>query len=206
MCITLASPFSQLVSTFFIVIFGEIIPQATCSRYSLRVGAALIIPVKVCLCRAGVYFVPVSQSGKPDNDITPPSPCQSNQLLVACSCNSRDVYSTTPKTHCLSIEGQYVCFVFICVWPLQVSSCPAADVPPEGRYVSEVIIQSPHAAVFFWLLTIPPFFLACFISLFLFPFFFHWPSNTSHPSLPCSPCARSSSCCCTPSQSPSRWR
>jgi len=37
----------QLASTFFIVIFGEIVPQATFTRYSLAIGSALVIPVKV---------------------------------------------------------------------------------------------------------------------------------------------------------------
>ena len=31
-----------LVSTFAIVIFGEIIPQATCSRYALEIGSATL--------------------------------------------------------------------------------------------------------------------------------------------------------------------
>jgi len=36
-----------ILSTFLIVIFGEIIPQALCSRYALRIGSATIPVVKV---------------------------------------------------------------------------------------------------------------------------------------------------------------
>jgi len=36
-----------LSSTFLIVIFGEIIPQALCSRYALRIGSAAVPTVKV---------------------------------------------------------------------------------------------------------------------------------------------------------------
>jgi len=36
-----------LTSTFAIVIFGEIIPQALCSRYALRIGSAAVPTVKV---------------------------------------------------------------------------------------------------------------------------------------------------------------
>lgn len=36
-----------LISTFAIVIFGEIIPQATCSRYPLEIGTASLPIVKV---------------------------------------------------------------------------------------------------------------------------------------------------------------
>jgi metal transporter CNNM len=36
-----------LISTFAIVIFGEIIPQATCSRYPLEIGNASLPITKV---------------------------------------------------------------------------------------------------------------------------------------------------------------
>mmetsp|Transcript_39317 Transcript_39317/g.53326 ORF Transcript_39317/g.53326 Transcript_39317/m.53326 type:complete len:655 (-) Transcript_39317:397-2361(-) len=38
-----------ILSTVFIVIFGEIIPQATCSRYALEIGSATIPIVKVIM-------------------------------------------------------------------------------------------------------------------------------------------------------------
>lgn len=37
------------VSTFVIVIFGEIIPQAVCSRYALKIGALSVWPVKIIM-------------------------------------------------------------------------------------------------------------------------------------------------------------
>eukprot|EP00668_Euglena_longa_P004283 GGOE01005020.1.p1 GENE.GGOE01005020.1~~GGOE01005020.1.p1 ORF type:complete len:535 (-),score=147.46 GGOE01005020.1:527-2110(-) len=49
-----------LASTFFIVVFGEIIPQATCSRYSLRIGSALIIPVKIFIVLLYPIAKPIS--------------------------------------------------------------------------------------------------------------------------------------------------
>eukprot|EP00906_Rhabdomonas_costata_P025184 RCo036071 len=38
-----------VISTLFIVIFGEIIPQATCSRHALKIGSFLIPAVKFCI-------------------------------------------------------------------------------------------------------------------------------------------------------------
>jgi len=38
------------LSTAFIVIFGEIIPQATCSRYALYIGSKVICIVQVLIC------------------------------------------------------------------------------------------------------------------------------------------------------------
>merc|ERR1719258_488108 len=38
-----------LVSTALIVIFGEILPQAACSRYALQVGSATVPVVKVLM-------------------------------------------------------------------------------------------------------------------------------------------------------------
>ena len=38
-----------LLSTSFIVVFGEIIPQASCSRYGLYIGAASIPIVRVLI-------------------------------------------------------------------------------------------------------------------------------------------------------------
>eukprot|EP00944_MAST-04C_sp_MAST-4C-sp1_P012266 g12266.t1 len=37
-------------STVFIVIFGEIIPQATCARYALKIGAKAVPIVRVIMC------------------------------------------------------------------------------------------------------------------------------------------------------------
>lgn len=45
-----------LSSTFVIVIFGEIIPQAVCARYALEIGSRFIPVVKVIM----VLFLPVS--------------------------------------------------------------------------------------------------------------------------------------------------
>lgn len=45
-----------LVSTFVIVIFGEILPQALCSRYALEIGSKCIPVVKVIM----VLFLPIS--------------------------------------------------------------------------------------------------------------------------------------------------
>jgi hypothetical protein len=39
-----------LISTFLIVIFGEILPQALCSRYALRIGSLTVPMVKVIRC------------------------------------------------------------------------------------------------------------------------------------------------------------
>jgi metal transporter CNNM len=45
-----------LVSTAVIVIFGEILPQAACSRYALQIGSRAIPLIKVIIC----LFLPVS--------------------------------------------------------------------------------------------------------------------------------------------------
>jgi len=52
--------FGVLASTFFIVIFGEIVPQATFTRYSLAIGSALVIPVKVFIVMLYPIAKPIS--------------------------------------------------------------------------------------------------------------------------------------------------
>mmetsp|Transcript_11946 Transcript_11946/g.24148 ORF Transcript_11946/g.24148 Transcript_11946/m.24148 type:complete len:192 (+) Transcript_11946:55-630(+) len=49
-----------LVSTFVIVIFGEICPQSLCSRYPLEIGSASIPVVKVFLVMLYVLTKPLS--------------------------------------------------------------------------------------------------------------------------------------------------
>ena len=46
-----------LSSTFLIVIFGEIIPQALCSRYALRIGSACVPLVRVII----IIFWPIAK-------------------------------------------------------------------------------------------------------------------------------------------------
>ena len=36
-----------LISTFLVLIFGEIIPQAVCSKYGLEIGAFFAWPVRI---------------------------------------------------------------------------------------------------------------------------------------------------------------
>ena len=49
-----------LVSTFMIVIFGEIIPQATCSRYALQIGAKSLPVVKAFMFLLYIICKPLS--------------------------------------------------------------------------------------------------------------------------------------------------
>jgi metal transporter CNNM len=49
-----------LVSTVLIVIFGEIMPQAACSRYALQVGSATVPVVKMLLCLFYVVTKPMA--------------------------------------------------------------------------------------------------------------------------------------------------
>jgi hypothetical protein len=49
-----------LVSTFMIVIFGEIIPQATCSRYALQIGSRSLPIVKVFIYALYIICKPLS--------------------------------------------------------------------------------------------------------------------------------------------------
>ena len=49
-----------LVSTFMIVIFGEIIPQATCSRYALQIGSRSLPLVKMFIFCLYILCKPMS--------------------------------------------------------------------------------------------------------------------------------------------------
>jgi len=49
-----------LLSTTFIVIFGEICPQAFCNKHSLYVGYLAAEPMKVLLCLFYVVAKPIS--------------------------------------------------------------------------------------------------------------------------------------------------
>lgn len=48
------------VSTILIVIFGEILPQAACSRYALQVGARTVPIVRCLLCCFYIFTKPMS--------------------------------------------------------------------------------------------------------------------------------------------------
>jgi len=49
-----------LVSTILIVIFGEIVPQASCSRYALQIGGRVVPIVKVIIILLYVFAKPLS--------------------------------------------------------------------------------------------------------------------------------------------------
>lgn len=49
-----------LVATGFIVIFGEIIPQALCSRYGLAIGARTVWLVKIFIVLTYVAAKPIA--------------------------------------------------------------------------------------------------------------------------------------------------
>eukprot|EP00531_Pseudo-nitzschia_arenysensis_P009175 CAMPEP_0116145954 /NCGR_PEP_ID=MMETSP0329-20121206/16900_1 /TAXON_ID=697910 /ORGANISM="Pseudo-nitzschia arenysensis, Strain B593" /LENGTH=731 /DNA_ID=CAMNT_0003641657 /DNA_START=184 /DNA_END=2379 /DNA_ORIENTATION=- len=50
-----------VTSTFLIVIFGEIIPQALCSRYALRIGSAAVPTVNVIKCLLYIISYPLAK-------------------------------------------------------------------------------------------------------------------------------------------------
>ena len=49
-----------VVSTFMIVIFGEILPQATCQRYSLAIGSKLVWLVRVFIVLLYIIAKPIA--------------------------------------------------------------------------------------------------------------------------------------------------
>lgn len=51
-----------ILSTFLIVIFGEIIPQALCSRYALRIGSATVPLVKIIRCLFWIIAWPLAKA------------------------------------------------------------------------------------------------------------------------------------------------
>ena len=50
-----------VVSTCLILIFGEITPQAICSRYGLAIGAALFWPIQICMWAFFPLAFPISR-------------------------------------------------------------------------------------------------------------------------------------------------
>jgi metal transporter CNNM len=50
-----------VVSTVLILIFGEITPQAICSRYGLAIGAALFWPIQICMWAFAPLSFPISK-------------------------------------------------------------------------------------------------------------------------------------------------
>jgi metal transporter CNNM len=50
-----------LSSTLLVLLFGEIIPQAVCSRYGLQIGAFFAIPVRILIAGLWVISYPIAR-------------------------------------------------------------------------------------------------------------------------------------------------
>eukprot|EP00930_Biecheleria_cincta_P040842 TRINITY_DN2796_c0_g1_i1.p1 TRINITY_DN2796_c0_g1~~TRINITY_DN2796_c0_g1_i1.p1 ORF type:complete len:628 (+),score=98.95 TRINITY_DN2796_c0_g1_i1:136-2019(+) len=55
-----SGPVGFVVSTALIVVFGEIIPQASCAKYALKIGARTVLIVKFLICFFFIITYPMS--------------------------------------------------------------------------------------------------------------------------------------------------